>query len=204
MPLENERSNAMGNEHSNLCLVWDVEEIRSIGLPDHRQKVTILVVSTMLALRLIEENATKDGESKTPTAESIICEISYLNTFSTPDLSSHSPRSIATPTSCSLPRWSPSADDRVIRLLEFLPRPTLNRGLSAHSPWHLSAHFPMAWTFPMCNVDAPEIAFSRSLQQRFQLHHLLMFCIVFLLRWDTIRRLPDGSLSLEVTCVFAF
>ena len=35
-------------EHSNLCLVWDVEEIRLIGLPDHRQKVTILVVSTML------------------------------------------------------------------------------------------------------------------------------------------------------------
>ena len=42
-------------EHSNLCLVWDVEEIRSIELPDHRQKVTILVVSTMLALRWIEE-----------------------------------------------------------------------------------------------------------------------------------------------------
>ena len=28
-------------EHSNLCLIWDVEEIRSIGLPDHQQKVTI-------------------------------------------------------------------------------------------------------------------------------------------------------------------
>ena len=38
-------------DHANLCLVWDVEEIRSIGLPDHRQKVTLLVVSTMLALR---------------------------------------------------------------------------------------------------------------------------------------------------------
>ena len=37
-------------DHANLCLVWDVEEIRSIGLPDHRQKVTLLVVSTMLAL----------------------------------------------------------------------------------------------------------------------------------------------------------
>ena len=58
-------------EHSNLCLVWDVEEIRSIGLPDHRQKVTLLVVSTMLALRWIEENVTKHRESKTPTAESI-------------------------------------------------------------------------------------------------------------------------------------
>ena len=58
-------------EHSNLCLVWDVEEIRSIGLPEHQQKVTILVVSTMLALRWIEENVTKYRESKTPTAESI-------------------------------------------------------------------------------------------------------------------------------------
>ena len=58
-------------EHTNLCLVWDVEEIRSIVLPDHQQKVTILVVSTMLALRWIEENVTKYRESKTPTAESI-------------------------------------------------------------------------------------------------------------------------------------
>ena len=59
-------------ELSNLCLVWDVEEIRrSIGLPDHQQKVTILVVSTMLALRWIEENGTKYSESKTPTVESI-------------------------------------------------------------------------------------------------------------------------------------
>ena len=58
-------------EHSNLYLVLDVEKIRSIGLPDHRQKVTLLVVSTMLALRWIEENVTKYRESKTPTAESI-------------------------------------------------------------------------------------------------------------------------------------
>ena len=53
-------------EHSNLFFVWDVEAIRSIGLPDHQQKVTILVVSTMLALRWIEENVTKYRESKTP------------------------------------------------------------------------------------------------------------------------------------------
>ena len=58
-------------EHTNLCLVWDVEEIWSIGLPDHQQKVTILVVSTMLALRWIDENVTKYRESKTATAESI-------------------------------------------------------------------------------------------------------------------------------------
>ena len=57
-------------DHANLCLVSDVEEIRSIGLPDHRQKVTLLVVSTMLALRSIEENVTKYRETKTPTMES--------------------------------------------------------------------------------------------------------------------------------------
>ena len=44
-------------EHTNLCLVWDVEEIRS--------------VSTMLVLRWIEENVTNYRESETPAAESI-------------------------------------------------------------------------------------------------------------------------------------
>ena len=58
-------------DHANLCLVWDVEEIRSIGLPDHQQKVTILVVSKMLALLWIEENVAKYRESKAPMAESI-------------------------------------------------------------------------------------------------------------------------------------
>ena len=58
-------------DHANLCLIWDVEESRSLVLPDHQQKVAILVVSTMLALRWIEENVMKYRESKTPTAESI-------------------------------------------------------------------------------------------------------------------------------------
>ena len=58
-------------DHANLCLIWDVEEIRSLGLPEHQQKVTILVMSTMLALRWMEENIAKYRESKTPTAESI-------------------------------------------------------------------------------------------------------------------------------------
>ena len=58
-------------DRANLCLIWDVEEIKSLGLPEHRQKVTILVVSTMLALRWFEENIAKYRESRTPTAESI-------------------------------------------------------------------------------------------------------------------------------------
>ena len=37
-------------DHANLCPIWDVEEIRSLVLPDHRQKVTLLVGSTVLAL----------------------------------------------------------------------------------------------------------------------------------------------------------
>ena len=46
-------------EQSNLCLICDVEKFRSIGLPDHQQKVTLFVVSSMLALRWIEEKVTK-------------------------------------------------------------------------------------------------------------------------------------------------
>ena len=58
-------------EHSNLYLLWDVEEIRSIGLPSDQQKVTLFVVSTMLALPWIEENVTKYRDSRAPTVESI-------------------------------------------------------------------------------------------------------------------------------------
>ena len=58
-------------EHSNLCLIWDVEENRSVGLTGHQQKVTLFVVSSMLPLRWIEENKTKYRESRAPTAESI-------------------------------------------------------------------------------------------------------------------------------------
>ena len=58
-------------EHSNLFLIWDVDEVRSIGLPNYRQKVTLLVVSSMPALRWMEENVMKYRESKAPTAESI-------------------------------------------------------------------------------------------------------------------------------------
>ena len=58
-------------EHSNLCLIWDVEEIRSVGLPDHQQKVTFFVVRSMLASQWIVENLTKYRESSAPTAESM-------------------------------------------------------------------------------------------------------------------------------------
>ena len=60
-------------EQSNLCLIWDVEEIRSVGLPDHRQKVTLMVVSSMLALRWIEEKVTKYRYTLLIIAEGASC-----------------------------------------------------------------------------------------------------------------------------------
>ena len=46
-------------EKSSPCQIWDVEEIRAISLSYHQQ-----TVSSMLALRYIEENAIKNRESK--------------------------------------------------------------------------------------------------------------------------------------------
>ena len=48
-------------EHSNICLTWDVEEVRPTGLPDHQQKVNLFK----------EENLTKYRQSTAPTAQSI-------------------------------------------------------------------------------------------------------------------------------------
>ena len=36
-------------KRANLVLVWDAEELFSMGLPDQGQSVTILLVSAMLA-----------------------------------------------------------------------------------------------------------------------------------------------------------
>ena len=58
-------------EQLNLCMIWDIEEIRSTGLADHLQKVTLLVVSSMLPLRWIEENIAKYRKSKAPTEVTI-------------------------------------------------------------------------------------------------------------------------------------
>ena len=56
----------------------------------------------------------------------------------------------------------------------------------------------------MCQGDTPELAFSRSFQQRFKLHHFLKYHVIFFHGWGTIRRFPDRVLSLEITRVFAF
>ena len=46
-------------EQSKHCLIWDIEQIRSIGILDHQQKVTLFVVKSMLALQWIEKNIRK-------------------------------------------------------------------------------------------------------------------------------------------------
>ena len=56
----------------NLVLVWDVEELYSTGLPDQNQRVSIMVVSAMLAVRWLEANAgTSEQETAVPTPEQL-------------------------------------------------------------------------------------------------------------------------------------
>ena len=67
-------------EKSNLCLIWDLEELQAIGLSDRQQKITVFVVISMLALRWIEKNVMKYRESKAPTVEAILA-IEYSGRF---------------------------------------------------------------------------------------------------------------------------
>ena len=54
----------------NLVLVWDAEELLSMGLPDQGQNVTILLFSAMLAVRWLEANAgTTEDEMVVPFPE---------------------------------------------------------------------------------------------------------------------------------------
>ena len=57
---------------ANLVLVWDAEELFSIGWPDQAQNVAILLVSAMLAVRWLEANAgTTEQEMAVPTPEQL-------------------------------------------------------------------------------------------------------------------------------------
>ena len=59
-------------KRGNLLLVWDVEELYSTGLPDQNQQVSIVVVSAMLAVRLLEASAgTSEQETAVPTPEQL-------------------------------------------------------------------------------------------------------------------------------------
>ena len=59
-------------KRGNLVLVWDVEELYSTGLPEQNQPVSIVVVSTMLAVRWLEAIAgTSEQETAVPTPEQL-------------------------------------------------------------------------------------------------------------------------------------
>ena len=59
-------------KRGNLVLVCDVEEFYSTGLPDQNQPVSIVVVSAMLAVRWLEDNAgTSEQETAVPTPEQL-------------------------------------------------------------------------------------------------------------------------------------
>ena len=62
----------------------------------------------------------------------------------------------------------------------------------------------VAWAFAMCQVDTPEVAFSRSFQQMLKLHHLLMCYFIPFHSWGTFHRFPDQVLPLEIVPVFVF
>ena len=59
-------------KRGNLVLVWVVEELYSTGLPNQNQRVSIVVVSAMLAVRWLEANAGKsEQETAVPTPEQL-------------------------------------------------------------------------------------------------------------------------------------
>ena len=59
-------------KRANLTLVWNAEEVFSMGLPDQSQNVTILLVSAMLAVRWLEAIAGKtEQDMAAPTPEQL-------------------------------------------------------------------------------------------------------------------------------------
>ena len=59
-------------KRGNLVLVWDVEEFYSTGLPDQNKPVSIVVISAMQAVRLLEANAgTSEQETAVLTPEQL-------------------------------------------------------------------------------------------------------------------------------------
>ena len=59
-------------KRANLVLVWDAEELYSMGLPDQTQNVTILLVSAMLAVGWLLANAgTTEQKIAVPTPEQL-------------------------------------------------------------------------------------------------------------------------------------
>ena len=56
---------------SNLVLVWDCEELLSMGLPDSSQSITIVIVGVMMAIRWLEAHVKENKRQGTPTREEL-------------------------------------------------------------------------------------------------------------------------------------
>ena len=58
-------------ERSKLCLIWEVEEMKSLVLLDHEQQFIVFLVSSMMALRSVEESSLSYREGIATTIENI-------------------------------------------------------------------------------------------------------------------------------------
>ena len=94
------------------------------------------------------------------------------------------------------------AGDWVALLTEFLPRPISSRGSSAPDTKMSLSDIGMG--IPRLSADAPEVAFSRSFQQRFKFYHFFMRHLVCFNGWGTIHRFSNRILSFKVFCVLLF
>ena len=58
-------------ERSNLVLIWDPEELLSMGLPDSSRPITIVIVGVMIAIRWLEAHVRENSRQEAPTREKL-------------------------------------------------------------------------------------------------------------------------------------
>ena len=56
---------------SNLVLIWDCEELLSVGLPDSSQPITIVIVGVIMAIRWLEAHVKKKNGQEAPAREAL-------------------------------------------------------------------------------------------------------------------------------------
>ena len=54
---------------SNLVLVWDAGELLSMGSPDSLQRIAIIIVEVMMAIRWLEAHEGEKNRQEKPTKE---------------------------------------------------------------------------------------------------------------------------------------
>ena len=63
---------------NNLVLIWDSEELLSMGLLDSSKPITILIVGVMMAVRRLEAHVTENNRQEAPSKEQVK-EVDCLN-----------------------------------------------------------------------------------------------------------------------------